>query len=305
MKTQLRAGVVSLAATVLLSASASASTLIDRHSSFWILGDSLSAFVDVGGTTLRASDGPLWSERVIAKFQAEGKVAESLAVGGATAGGGDPTDLTGQTTALTLVPDGLLGGDPLVALWFGGNDVGAIIDGDYGPDTFQSAYSTALTTLYNDGFRDFLIFDVPDVSATPRVQFSGATPGQIGQVSGLSAALNDRLGLAVAGLPADATVTRLPFFEPSQRLWTAPEDFGALGVGPCVLRDGLNVTPIPGVDCDETTFWDDFHPTALVHEEIASRAEAAYDVAVIPLPASALLFLGGLGGLAVLRTRRG
>ena len=64
-----------------LAGTASASSITDDYSSFWVLGDSLSAFVGEpeGETTFRFSDGPTWSEQIITDFEDAGKTAESFA----------------------------------------------------------------------------------------------------------------------------------------------------------------------------------------------------------------------------------
>ena len=63
-----------------LPVAASAASITDSFTSFWALGDSLTAYVgEAGGeTTLRASDGPLWSEQIILDFRDAGLTAETM-----------------------------------------------------------------------------------------------------------------------------------------------------------------------------------------------------------------------------------
>ncbi|MEE4188837.1 MAG: SGNH/GDSL hydrolase family protein, partial [Roseobacter sp.] len=164
--------------TSVMAGSASASTLTELFSSFWVLGDSLSAFAGpVGGEdTARASNGALWSEQIISDFEAVGRQAQSYAVGGATAGLAGPRDLAAQTERLVAEQNNdfdpsldNLDKDALVAIWIGGNDVGAFQAG-LSPFTSRTAYASSLSALVDAGVRNFLLFEVPNVGFTPLVR---------------------------------------------------------------------------------------------------------------------------------------
>ena len=139
--------VTAIAAT--MSAPAFAASITDDFTSFWVLGDSLSGYVGEpgGDTTLRASDGPLWSEQIVLDFEAAGKETDSFAQGGATAGlvREDRLDLADQVDLL-VAEEERFGDAPLVAITIGGNDVGAFAEG-LDPLVSLTAFSTARPSL--------------------------------------------------------------------------------------------------------------------------------------------------------------
>ena len=283
-----------------LAGAASASSITDDFSSFWVLGDSLSAFVSEpeGDTTARASDGPTWSEQIITDFEDAGKTAESFAEGGATAGfdRDTPLDLTGQVDALADEV-GSFGDTPLVSIWIGGNDVAAFADRSLSPDATIAAYTAALNDLVDLGVTDILLFEVPDIGFTPLAQdFGVIDPAAASQASDdLNTIFFD---VVAASLSDDVNVTVIETFELTETLYTDPEFFGATDSGPCILPEVGQVA-----DCATTTFWDSFHPTGLVHSFVADEVRDAY-ASPIPLPAAGWMLLAGLGGLAALRRRQ-
>jgi lysophospholipase L1-like esterase len=186
---------IAVCATFVAGASA-ASTVQERFTSFWVVGDSLSAYVGQpgGATTARASNGPLWSEQIVNDFRNAGQEADSYAVGGATAGlqrpnpfnPAAPFDLTSQVDRL-LQETSRFGARPVVSIWIGGNDIGAFAQGLPVANSIAS-YSSALSRLVGAGVSEFLLFEVPNVGFTPLVQESRvpARPG-CGQQGGCGA----------------------------------------------------------------------------------------------------------------------
>lgn len=280
---------------VCLAGSASASSITSLYFSFWVLGDSLSGYVGApeDPATLRASNAPLWSERIVQDFIDKGKTSESFAVGGATAGLDRPIDLIAQRDRL-LGRTADFGANPLVAVWIGGNDIAAFASGLL-PSSSVSAYGATLGALVGAGVRDFLLFEIPDVGFTPLVRdFGAADPGV---ASAGAAALNTAFfDLVVAGLPGFVDVTRIDTFDLTRTAYENPGFFGATSRGPCRLPIG------PVADCDTTTFWDPFHPTSLVHGFVTEEVRAAYATPV-PLPAAGWMLILAVGGLAALRRR--
>ncbi len=297
-----------------MAGSAGASTLTEQFSSFWVLGDSLSAYAgETGGEdTVRASDGPLWSEQIISEFDTANREAQSFARGGATAGLSRDTvvDLAGQTEELVAQQD-RFGDNPLVAIWIGGNDIRAFQTG-LAPTTSQTVFRNTLEALIAHDVKNFLLFEVPDVGYTPLVRSGpdGApTPETLvasALASGASASLNGLFfdGLAtpegffiegvVQGLDAGIHTTVIDAFDLTRLAYDVPDFFGADTRGPCEGSEALN--------CEMTTFWDPFHPTARLHDYIADEVRAAYATPV-PLPAAGWLLVAAVGGLVVMRRR--
>lgn len=194
---------------------ASATSITDRYTSFYVFGDSLSddgKFTQLPATPPsvggRFSNGEVWAEHIADDFEAAGRDTGNLAVGGATAGdGGTLTPLSnfnGQIDAFlgsifgnTPLPERLApaptfgdappnpGENPLVAVWLGANDLFA---------SFAEADIVAAAKAVTDGitrlatsplgnFDDFLVANLPDLGATPAnttlLALAGATPEEI------------------------------------------------------------------------------------------------------------------------------
>lgn len=311
---------------VFLATSASASTITSQFSSFWVLGDSLSGPVvdpltldpvpnPFTGAPLVASDGPLWSQRIVQQFTDAGKTARNFAIAGATAGLTRPIDLAAQTQRLldtVIVTPALLGARPLAAIWIGGNDIEAISTG--GATLFDTvgSYAATFANLIGAGFQDFLVFEIPDVGATPLIN---GTPNQAA-ATGLTALLNtifftsdvalpNPLGgpaipvpSVVPNLPSFVEVTKIDTFALSQIALSDPGFFGLSNVGPCVGP----LAPVPAPPCSDSAFWDAFHPTSVLHQYLTAEVRAAY-AAPIPLPAAGWLLIAAMGGLVALRRR--
>lgn len=290
-----------------IAGSAHATTLTDQFSSFWVLGDSLSAFAGETGApeTARASDGPLWSEQIILDFDAADKDAESFARGAATAGLGrdDPKDLAGQTEELLDEVD-RFGDDPLVAIWIGGNDVRPIIGG-FPAQTSEDVFRSTLEALIAVDVRDFLVFEVPDVGATPLVQNLPEGFPEPDVFRDVASDLNDRFfgqDGVISELSPDVNVTFIETFRLTQLALTDPGFFGAAAAGPCRIQDPASGQVVQLAPCELTSFWDPFHPTTRLHSFVADEVRAAY-VAPIPLPAAGWLLIAAVGGLVALRRR--
>lgn len=120
---------------------AAATSLTDRFSSFWGLGDSLSDPGNLFEATQappggpipasppyfdgRFSNEPVWAESLTGEFEDAGQAAGNFALGGAQAAvNADAVpDLPAQSALFAGVSAAAFGANPLVALWFGGNDL--------------------------------------------------------------------------------------------------------------------------------------------------------------------------------------
>jgi hypothetical protein len=277
----------------------------DKFTSFWVLGDSLSGFVGEpgGANTFRLSNGPLWSEQIINDFRHAGQEAESFAVPGATAGlerpnpavPGAPFDLTSQVDQL-LQETSRFGSAPIVSLWIGGNDVAAFATGLQPADTI-SKYSDALSRLAGAGVRDLLLFEIPDVGLTPLAQNPASGLDPVAATTAASALNTVFFDLIAAALPSTIDVKLIETFSLTQTALLNPAFFGAAAPGPCTFNGQVLA------DCATTTFFDPFHPTALVHDFVADQVRAA-GVAPVPLPAAGWMLLSALIGMVAWKRRQ-
>lgn len=229
----------------------------------------------------------------------------------------DPT--TGSPVTLTLPKfddfgGGLLGrsaefgDDPLVAVFIGGNDflgAAAAIAGGADPATTLATTLTAtlasvtqnINALVGAGVNDLIVMNLPDFGNIPRLRGTAlADP-----LTSAASTYNSLLSNYVSGLRANGvTVTEIDIFGDLNRLISDNPDGLANVLDACVRGS----TPF---DCSGFLFFDDIHPTrnghAAVEQSVINGLNATYDIAPVPLPAPALMLIGGLGLLAGLRRR--
>lgn len=288
-----------------------------------------------------ASDGFTWAKELTDAFAAAGKPTKNLAFAGAWASsngdvvpdlgaqidantlqtgitGIDPA--TGQPISLTLPKyddgaGGLLaragdfGADPLVAVFIGGNDflgaAQAIASGSDPALTLEATLSATLSSVTENvnalvaaGVTDFLVMNLPDLGNIPRLRDTLLA----GSMTATSIAYNTGLSGYLQGLrDSGKTVTEIDIFGELNSLIAD----NPLGLGN-VDDACLGTAPNP-FDCSQFLFFDDIHPTRNGHEAVAQSVtrglNATYGLTPVPLPASALLLIGGLGLMAGLRRR--
>lgn len=328
--TALRAAALSLCVSAGLAAPAFSASLTSTYSSFWVLGDSLSdngnLFAASGGTVPasppyvdgRFSNGAVWNEGIIAEFGAAGQAAGNFAFGGARADAIvttplDIPDLADQRALFdAAVSPAALGTDPLVALWFGANDIFNAIDfadasgfsaadatnaALFAAGTAANAVELAVRSLNADhGINDFVLFNLPDFGALPA--YTLGQPDNLADARAASLAFNATLDASVAALEADGyAITYVDVFGFSNGLAADPSAYLITDtVFPCIL--GATVCDTP----NEKLFFDGVHPSATVHA--AFEQLVRQELSVVPLPPAAamlLLALGALGGVAARR----
>ncbi len=302
------------------SAQAGASVLSGLYSGLFFFGDSLS---DTGNLSPfppfpyfgnQFSNGPVHADLLDDDFAST--ATGNYAYGGAAASGGSLPDFDDQISLFGL---DLLDGDPqpgpnpLAGVWFGANDMFAVLD-TIGADLVANnplaeavaasaigsatmAIRDGISRLNNDfGISEFLVLNLPDLGATPKYNGNSALAAE---ARALTMDFNAALGVQIGGLGAGITVTSIDVFALFDDLLAGS-----------VLPDLTNLTEsclsavfIPCSDPDSYLFWDNVHPTAVVHAELARQIEAAY-APPVPVPPALPLLAGGLLALAWTGRRR-
>ncbi|MGI9329678.1 MAG: SGNH/GDSL hydrolase family protein [Gammaproteobacteria bacterium] len=149
---------------------------------------------------------------------------------------------------------------------------------------------TAVGTLQATGAQKFLVFGLPDLGLTPRVNTNQILAAQLGL-------LTDAWNAALFGnLPNLGLGDNLRTIDTAQILRDVVADPGAFdlfNVTEACLFVGCNTQTInPLLDPDGFLFWDDIHPTRATH---AILADAAYNSVLIPIPPAVLLFASAIG----------
>lgn len=287
---------VSLTATAVALALAAGSASAQFTNIFFV-GDSLTdsgSFRPVlppGTGLFTTNPGPVWSQVLAQRY---GLAADPANQGGTNLaeGGARVTDLPGvpnspPTATATpianqiaqLTSAGPLDDRALYVVWGGSNDIlfqlGALAAGAITPLQLQANVGAAAGSLVQQvaildaaGARNIVVFNLPDIGATP----FGVASGQAAQISALSGLYNSTL---IGGLDALGTPTmRVNIFAFFNEASANPAAFGfsnistpACGTTPSLLCTSANfVAP----DAASTfLFADGVHPTTAGHAAIA------------------------------------
>jgi outer membrane lipase/esterase len=186
----------------------------------------------------------------------------------------------------------------------GGNDLFAEIGSSDTPTqqanvAVQAAanIATCVQTLYDDGARNVIVSNLPDLGQIPRYRGSS----QQTQASQLTATFDTALAndlTALSPTTAGLKLSRLDLLTLFQQLMATPSAFGLTDVKDSAYTGDTNDVGNGTAVADPSgyLFWDDVHPTAAGHQLIAN---AAYTLAV-PEPTSVGLFVA----VIALGTRR-
>jgi phospholipase/lecithinase/hemolysin len=309
------------------------------YTALYSFGDSLSDVGNVFAATLgnvpappyfegRFSNGPNWVDDLSASAKLNLGPVEPSALGGNDfAVGGAQTGPTSVNPGVPLVDLNyqvqefkVLDSSPtpgaLYTLDIGANDIGNAISAyaknpSFNLATFltEAVANTvgAVDSLYADGARDLLYYEVPDLSLVPAFKAGGALGGE------LAMQFNDDVLAGIKPLEMGTgglTVFDVPIFSAIQTIVSYPGRFGFTNVtSPCISGNFES----PGTACadpNQYLFWDQEHPTAAGH---ALTAALAYDVLTgasdpitAPEPSTWAMMLIGFAGLsfAYWRARR-
>ncbi len=297
---------------------AAASATASAYSNMYVFGDSLSDSGNVFAATSgaipsapysngRFSNGPTYADNLFG-ILGFGTLTPSLlggnnfAFGGATAAPGTfagplPTDLGTQVTNFRNLAGGA-DANALYVVWAGANDLRAAT-AVTAPTVINNALtgvSSAITGLYAEGARNFLVMNLPNLGLTPEAIGAGAEA--VGGASFLSASYNSGFNSVINGLRSGLVgedIRTLDTFSLLNTVVANPAAYGFTNVTSNCLASGPACTP------DSYLFWDTIHPTARGHQLIAN---AAYSVVAVPEPETYAMMLMGLGLLGFVARRR-
>lgn len=343
-----------------MSGGAHAASITDNYTSFHVFGDSLSdqglLHAITGGTRPssppyfqgRFSNGPVWAENIITEFNnrysadagGPGYSSVSFAIGGATAvkNSDNVPDMTSQTISFvdyvtnysTVNSASQTGDRPLLAFWFGGNDILNAIDGLPEDATAEQAAATvnnaakkaaaAVAKVMKDGhatsynLHDFLAFNLPDIGEAPI--FNLFQPEAKPLASAATRLFNSELARLIGEFGEDGpNVTLIDIYALTNDIRANPGNYGLSDVtSPCVFPSA-DVAAAFAQDmvcsadvANERAYFDSIHPNNRVHEAINAAVREAINpgasVAAVPLPATAPLLLAGLMAIGGLRRIR-
>jgi|GEM_PF-2612362 len=296
-----------LLALALIPTAGQATSVAEDYTSFWVLGAS---HADTSNSALgppyyqnRYSDGPIWVDYFTDRFDAAGKPHGNVARGGAAAitNGDAIPDMAAQALNYRALSAERRGTRPLVAIWFGGNDV----SGASGTGTANAVATKAVQTIVDEAIglldttSDFLILNLHHVDETPLFRQPHMASAQAEAHVAVDV-FNAELPKQIKRLEAaGGTVTLLDVAALEDRLG----EFGITNrTMPCFAGGALLCNR---AQLAKSQYFDQFHPTAATHKVIGEAGLALYAQAPspVPIPASGALMLLALA-LVAWRFRR-
>jgi len=247
--------------------------------------------------TRRFSNGVTWIEllggtiglgsSVKPAFTGSDGRASNYAVGGATASGPRPVDLTGQVDFFLRDARGRAPADALYVIEIGGNDIRAALAAalaDEDPSTVIGAALASVAAnigkLHDAGARKFLVWNAPDLGRTPALQRLNmfVAPGIAGVATLLSTGYKQGFAGVMEGLEATLPGIEIVQFDAFALLADVqanPARFGLRDATTACIQPHVPEFGFPSAPpfrCalpDRHFFWDGIHPTRAGHVIIA------------------------------------
>ncbi len=281
------------------------SGIVAAYTDLFFFGDSLS---DIGNTQAatsstiffvypgshyyegRFSNGPVYAE-LLSQQMGMGTLTRSSAGGNNFAYGGAKTlgtsgitgsfinDLGEQVDDYTSTRDADAGA--LYILWAGAND---LFDGQLDMSIPVGNITSDIQQLYDDGARQFLVLNLPKLGATPAYNGTAVSRADWNK---RTLAFNTELSSGLDSLEnslSQISINRFDVESLFDSVLASPSTYGltnatipaAPGLEPGnFLYNDDNIVENP----DEYLFWDEVHPTAVMHSALA---DAIYDFLIAP-----------------------
>jgi phospholipase/lecithinase/hemolysin len=281
-----------------------------------VFGDSLSdhgndLFITLGSAPKapgysdgRFSNGPLWVERLnsllgFGALLGSQNGGKDFAYGGVTTGAGSTIlnpggfiqirapNIGNQVTTWTGA--NRANGMALFTLLGGGNDFFANLDSGSNntPQSVADNMKGNVQSLYNDGARNILVVNLPDLGQTPRYRATDKAAQATQLTKDYNAALKLDLDAAQRD-DAGLNIFRLDLYSLFNQVIANPGNYGLSNVTDRAYTgdDAYAGNGTAVADPSKYLFWDSVHPTTAGHTIIGDAA-----FAVVPEPASGLLLI--------------
>jgi phospholipase/lecithinase/hemolysin len=224
----------------------------------------------------RFSDGPVWVEYLAHFLKLSHSCHTNFAVSGATTGDAntfplDTVRLPGLKQQLEAFIQSLNNAeadrDALYVLWAGANDylAGGVTD----PTEPIANLTNAVKVLLDVGARQIMVANLPDLGSLPGTRKLRLSKG----LHALSVAHNTGLAASLKTLHQKfhSDAVEIILFDVdalTKQMWTEPSEFGFTNVTDSALA---RVAKFEGYG-DNFFFWDNIHPTTIVHLTLAKTA---------------------------------
>ena len=257
------------------------------YTDLFFFGDSLSDVGNLDGATIgvfpggdyyegRFSNGPVYSELLYQQL-GFGTLTPSRDGGNNYAYGGAQTSGTSGFTGLFLndldeqvdyfLSDNVTDPTALHIVLIGAND---LLGDRTNMASLAGTVAQQITRLYNDGARDFLVMNLPKLGLTPRYN-SGTSAATM---TARTIDYNTQLALAMDNLEVTLPGVELQQFDLSGLFDDVVQHPATYGLTNVTQSAAVNLTSGGSADNfvaspDEYLFWDDVHPTRVVHANLA------------------------------------